>query len=65
VRRKDLDQAADRRLADNENFSKTLSDLRETDLTEAISQLNLKMVALEAAQQLMVRMQAGSLFDRL
>ncbi|HVI26022.1 MAG TPA: flagellar hook-associated protein FlgL [Xanthomonadaceae bacterium] len=65
VRRKDLDQAADRRLADNESFSKTLSDLRETDLTEAISQLNLKMVALEAAQQLMVRMQAGSLFDRL
>ncbi len=65
VRRKDLDQAADRRLADNENFSKTLSDLRDTDLTEAISQLNLKMVALEAAQRLMVRMQAGSLFDRL
>lgn len=65
VRRKDLDQAADRRLADDENFSKTLSDLRDTDLTEAISQLNLKMVALEAAQRLMVRMQAGSLFDRL
>ncbi|MFC7300900.1 flagellar hook-associated protein FlgL [Cognatiluteimonas weifangensis] len=65
VRRNELDQAADRRLADDESFRTMLSDLRDTDLTEAISQLNLKMVALEAAQRLMVRMQAGSLFDRL
>ena len=65
VRRKELDQAADRRLADDESFSKMLSDLRDTDVPAAISQLNIKMIALEAAQKLMVRMQASSLFDRL
>jgi flagellar hook-associated protein 3 FlgL len=64
VRRKELDQAEDRRLADNESFSKMLSDLRDTDVPAAISQLNLKMIALEAAQKLMVRMQGGSLFDK-
>lgn len=65
IRRKVLDNAADRRGADNENFSKMLSDLRDTDLPAAISQLNLKMVALDAAQQLMVKMQASSLFNKL
>jgi flagellar hook-associated protein 3 FlgL len=65
IRRKELDNAADRRGADNENFSKTLSDLRDTDLTDAISKLNLKMVALDAAQQLMVKLGASSLFNKL
>ena len=65
IRRNALDNAASRRSADNENFSKMLSDLRDTDLPTAISQLNLKMVALDAAQQLMVKMQASSLFNKL
>jgi flagellar hook-associated protein 3 FlgL len=65
IRRKALDNAADRRGADNESFSKTLSDLRDTDLTDAISKLNLKMVALDAAQQLMVKLGASSLFNKL
>ena len=65
IRRKALDNAADRRGADNENFAKTLSDLRDTDLTDAISKLNLKMVALDAAQQMMVKLGASSLFNKL
>jgi len=65
IRRAALDNAADRRGADNESFTKTLSDLRDTDLTDAIGKLNLKMVALDAAQQLMVKLGASLLFNKL
>jgi flagellar hook-associated protein 3 FlgL len=41
----------------------TLSELRDVDYAEAISQLNLEMTALQAAQQSFVKIQGLSLFD--
>lgn len=65
VRRAALDQNADRREADSVAMQEMLSDLRDTDLAEAISRLQLKLTALEAAQRMMARLQGSSLFDRL
>ncbi len=46
-------------------LQETLSEVRDLDLTEAISRLNLQLVALEAAQQSYVRIQGLSLFNFL
>ncbi len=43
----------------------TLSDVQDLDYTEAISRLNLQLVALQAAQQTFVTTQRLSLFDYL
>jgi len=53
----------------NEDFNvqlqTTLSDVQDVDFAEAISRLNLQLVALQAAQQTYVSVQRQSLFDYL
>ena len=53
----------------NEDFAlqlqETLSDVQDLDYAEAISRLNLQLVALQAAQQTFVRVQGLSLFNFL
>ncbi|MFT7287393.1 MAG: flagellar hook-associated protein 3 FlgL [Halieaceae bacterium] len=53
----------------NEDFrlqlQETLSDVQDLDYAEAISRLNLQLVALQAAQQTYVRVQGLSLFNFL
>ncbi|MFN2288323.1 MAG: flagellar hook-associated protein FlgL [Chromatocurvus sp.] len=53
----------------NEDFTlqlqETLSDIQDLDYAEAISRLNLQLVALEAAQQTYVRTQGLTLFNFL
>ena len=46
-------------------LQETLSEVRDLDVTEAISRLNLQLVALQAAQQSYVRIQGLSLFNFL
>lgn len=65
IRRNDLDSADDSRSADGITLAEALSNLRDTDPVEAISQLQLSQTALDAAQQLMARIQRSSLFDLL
>ena len=54
-------------LNDGLNFelTKTMSNLEDLDMPSAISELNLKMVTLQAAQQTFVKTQSMSLFDYL
>ena len=53
----------------NENFNirlrETLSDLEDLDYAEAITKMNLQMVALEAAQKAYTKTQGLSLFNYL
>ena len=53
----------------NESFNlqltKTLSGLEDLDYAKAISDMNLQLVALEAAQQAYTQSQSTSLFDYL
>ena len=53
----------------NDSFSvqlqESLSEIQDLDLAEAISRLNLQMVALQAAQQTYVKVQGLSLFNYL
>ena len=46
-------------------LKETLSDVQDLDYAEAISRLNLQLVALQAAQQTFVRVQGLSLFNFL
>ena len=65
IRRADLESSDASRSADGISLTETLSSLRDTDPVEAISQLQLSQAALDAAQQLMARIQRSSLFDLL
>jgi flagellar hook-associated protein 3 FlgL len=65
IRRAALDSSDASRSADGISLTETLSGLRDTDPVEAISQLQLSQAALDAAQQLMARIQRSSLFDLL
>jgi flagellar hook-associated protein 3 FlgL len=65
IRRAALDSSDASRSADGISLAETLSGLRDTDPVEAISQLQLSQAALDAAQQLMARIQRSSLFDLL
>ena len=65
IRRGDLESADTSRSADGLTLAESLSSLRDTDPVEAISQLQLSQAALDAAQQLMARVQRSSLFDLL
>lgn len=65
IRRKDLESADTSRGANGITLSEALSNLRDTDPVEAISQLALSQAALDAAQRLMARSQRSSLFDLL
>lgn len=65
IRRSDLENSDLMRSGDSLTLNETLSGLRDTDLADAISQLQLKMTALDAAQRMMSRVQSSSLFDLL
>ncbi len=65
IRRNDLESSDTARSADGVSLSEAISGLRDTDLAEAIGQLKLNETALDAAQQLMARVQRSSLFDLL
>lgn len=65
IRRADLDNSDQVRSADGIAMAQILSDLRDTDLADAISRLQLNMTALEAAQRMMARLQGSSLFDKI
>ena len=63
-----MNQVSEQQLL-NESFNlqltKTLSGLEDLDYAKAISEMNLQMVALEAAQQAYTQSQSTSLFDYL
>ena len=65
IRRADLENSDSVRADDNIAMSQMLSDLRDTDMADAISRLQLNMTALEAAQRMMARLQGSSLFDKI
>ena len=65
IRRADLENSDGMRADDNIALSQMLSDLRDTDMADAISRLQLNMTALEAAQRMMARLQGSSLFDKI
>jgi flagellar hook-associated protein 3 FlgL len=60
-----IDGADAEREASDVQLRTTLSELRDVDLAEAISRLELEMTALEAAQQSFIRIQSLSLFQFL
>lgn len=47
------------------SIQQTKSQVEDLDMAEAISQFNLQIVSLQAAQQAFIRVQSLSLFDRL
>ena len=49
----------------NLNLQRTISDIQDLDIAEAIGRLQLQMVSLQAAQQTFVRTQNLSLFNYL
>lgn len=65
IRRADLENSDAVRADDGIAMQEILSDLRDTDLADAISRLQLNMTALEAAQRMMARLQGSSLFDKI
>ena len=60
-----IDTANDDRGLQEVSLAESLSTLRDTDYAEAISRLNLQMVALEAAQKTILQAQGMSLFSKL
>jgi flagellar hook-associated protein 3 FlgL len=60
-----LDEAADSRGAQEVDMKKSLSDLRDLDYAQAITQLNLQLAGLQAAQSSYTKMSQLSLFDYL
>ncbi len=60
-----LDKAADTREASDISLQETLSGLRDLDYAEAASRLAMQMTALDAAQQVMLKTQSLSLFDKM
>jgi flagellar hook-associated protein 3 FlgL len=58
-----LEETADSRDAQRVEMSKSLSDLRDLDYAEAITQLNLQLVGLQAAQSSYTKIAQLSLFD--
>lgn len=65
VRLNRIDSQRDSNDAFTLQLQETLSDVRDLDVAEAISRLNLQLVALQAAQQSYVRIQGLSLFNFL
>lgn len=65
IRSANLDSADAMRGANTVAMTDILSGLRDTDLADAISRLQYNMTALDAAQQMMARLQSSSLFDKL
>jgi len=65
ARMNDIETANDGRSLQSITLAESIANLRETDFAEAISRLNLQMVALEAAQKVMLQTQGMSLFSKL
>ncbi len=65
ARMNDIDTAADGRSLQSITLAESLASLRETNYTEAISRLNMHMLALEAAQKTLMQTQGMSLFSKL
>ena len=59
------DQQAETNDAFNLQLKETLSELQDLDYAEAISRLNIQMLALQAAQQTFAKTQSMSLFNYL
>jgi flagellar hook-associated protein 3 FlgL len=60
-----LDETADSRSAQEVDLKSSLSDLRDLDYAQAITQLNLQLAGLQAAQSSYTKMAQLSLFDYL
>lgn len=60
-----LDKAASLREANSVTLQTTLSELRDLDYADAITQYQLQTTALQAAQQVFTKMQSMSLFNML
>lgn len=65
ARMNDLDTADEGRGLQTITLAESLSSLRNTDYAEAISRLNMHLLALEAAQKTLMQTQGMSLFSRL
>ena len=65
ARMNDIDTANEGRSLQSVTLAESISSIRETDYAEAISRLNLQMVALEAAQKTMLQTQGMTLFSKL
>jgi len=65
ARMNDIDTANDGRSLQSVTLAESLASLRETDYAEAISRLNMQLLALEAAQKTMLQTQGMSLFNKL
>jgi flagellar hook-associated protein 3 FlgL len=62
---KALDNAADMREANGVTLKTTLSQMRDLDYADALSQYQLQSTALQAAQTIFSQMQSMSLFNKL
>lgn len=60
-----IEMAAEARASDTVSLAQNLSELKDTDFTEAVSKLTLQLQAMDAAQATIVKLQGMSLFDRL
>jgi flagellar hook-associated protein 3 FlgL len=60
-----LDAAAESRIATGLSLETTLSGLRDVNYAEAATQFSMQLTALEAAQQVTLRIQGLSLFNKL
>ena len=65
TRMRRADQQAETNDAFNLQLKETLSELQDLDYAEAISRLNIQMLALQAAQQTFAKTQSMSLFNYL
>ncbi|PAM46460.1 hypothetical protein CEJ63_23275, partial [Acinetobacter baumannii] len=62
---KALDNAAEMREANGVTLKTTLSQMRDLDYADALSQYQLESTALQAAQTLFSQMQSMSLFNKI
>ena len=60
-----IDETTDSRDAQNVELSKSLSDIRDLDYAQAVTQLNLQLAGLQAAQSSYTKIAQLSLFDYL
>jgi flagellar hook-associated protein 3 FlgL len=60
-----IDETADSRDAQNVELSQSLSDIRDLDYAQAVTQLNLQLAGLQAAQSSYTKIAQLSLFDYL
>ena len=61
----EIDETTDSRDAQNVQLSQSLSDIRDLDYAQAVTQLNLQLAGLQAAQSSYTKIAQLSLFDYL